>query len=134
MSTATQTGTVTIEGSITPSSVLPRGKRMTVSRTDYIDKLIAGGFVVVIDVDTTKPEKILTPVFTPQDTLEAIKAAQAAKLAQEDADLLTVPGRGASRDAWAAFLRQENITFTDEGRDALVALWYEDEDESNSGE
>lgn len=52
---------VTIEGSVTPSVVLSRGRRMTVERTPYIDALIRGGFVVVIEDHGAVPEAVLTP-------------------------------------------------------------------------
>lgn len=40
---------VTLEGSVTPSTFLARGKRMTVERTPFIDKLIRRGYVNVVD-------------------------------------------------------------------------------------
>jgi hypothetical protein len=69
---------VTLEGSITPSTFLARGKRMTVERTDFIDKLIRKGFVnVVPDPDAkTEVESITAP---------RLAAAKAEKAVQKTA-------------------------------------------------
>lgn len=66
---------VTLEGSITPSTFLARGKRMTVERTEFIDKLIRKGYVnVVPDPDAvTEVESITAP------KLEAAKAEKAVR-------------------------------------------------------
>ena len=66
---------VTLEGSVTPSTFLARGKRMTVERTDFIDKLIRKGYVnVVPDPDAkTEVESITAP------KLEAAKAEKAVR-------------------------------------------------------
>jgi hypothetical protein len=61
---------VTLEGSITPSTFLPRGRRLTVERTPYIDKLIQRGYVVVIDTPDAKTE--VESITAPK--LEAAKA------------------------------------------------------------
>lgn len=51
---------VTIEGSaITPSTFLPAGERRTVERTDFVEKLIAKGYVTVIEGDS--PDKAERP-------------------------------------------------------------------------
>lgn len=66
---------VTLEGSITPSTFLARGKRMTVERTPFINKLIHKGYVnVVPDPDAkTEVESITAP------KLEAAKAEKAVR-------------------------------------------------------
>ena len=46
---------VTIEGSVTPSVILPRGQRRTVMLTDRIQRLIDRGFVVVISREEVTP-------------------------------------------------------------------------------
>lgn len=53
MSSASKT-VVTIEGSVTPSVVLPRGERKTVVLTSRIQKLIDRGFVNVVTQHTVK--------------------------------------------------------------------------------
>lgn len=69
---------VTLEGSITPSTFLARGKRMTVERTEFIDKLIRKGFVnVVPDPDAkTEVESVTAP---------RLAAAKAEKAVQKTA-------------------------------------------------
>ncbi len=42
-------GTVEVEGSLTPSTFLARGERITVQRTEFIDKLIRRGFIVEVE-------------------------------------------------------------------------------------
>ena len=46
---------VTIEGSLTPSVVLPRGETRTVQLTPRIQRLIDGGFVIVKERTEIKP-------------------------------------------------------------------------------
>lgn len=65
---------VTIEGTITPSVALATGERLRVERTGYINKLISGGFVKVVE-EHGDPEP--TP---------AQKAAATRKANQERAD------------------------------------------------
>lgn len=66
---------VTLEGSITPSTFLARGKRMTVERTEFIDKLIRRGYVNVVATPdaVTEVESITAP------KLEAAKAEKAVR-------------------------------------------------------
>ncbi|ASU00805.1 hypothetical protein NTR1_43 [Nocardia phage NTR1] len=61
---------VTIEGSITPSTFLARGARLTVERTSYIDKLISRGYVTVVATPDAKTE--VESITAPK--LEAAKA------------------------------------------------------------
>lgn len=46
---------VTIEGSVNPSVVLPRGARRTVVLTPRVQRLIDRGYVVVIERHAVKP-------------------------------------------------------------------------------
>lgn len=66
---------VTLEGSITPSTFLARGKRMTVERTEFINKLIRRGYVNVVATPdaVTEVESITAP------KLEAAKAEKAVR-------------------------------------------------------
>lgn len=66
---------VTLEGSITPSTFLARGKRMTVERTEFIDKLIRKGFVNVVENPDAKTE--VESITAPQ--LAAAKAEKAVR-------------------------------------------------------
>jgi hypothetical protein len=52
---------VTIEGSVTPSVILPRGQRRTVTLTDRVQRLIERGFVVVVDWQDPEPERKAAP-------------------------------------------------------------------------
>lgn len=89
--------TITIEGSLTPSSDLPRGERRTVQDTDEVRKFVARGFANVVDEDGT-PEPAPLPEPVP------------------------APKRNASRDDWAEWLA-DNTDIVTEGkdRDALLA-------------
>lgn len=60
---------ITIEGSVTPSTFLARGERTTVERSEFIDKLIRKGYVVVV------PERM--PVAEEIEKLAAPKVAAA---------------------------------------------------------
>lgn len=66
---------VTLEGSITPSTFLARGKRMTVERTEFIDKLIRRGYVNVVPDPDAKTE--VESITAPQ--LAAAKAEKAVR-------------------------------------------------------
>lgn len=99
--------TITIEGSLTPASDLPRGQRRRVQDGKAVRKLVADGFAVVVDEDG-EPEPAPLPV--------AIKA----------------PAKSASGEAWAAFL-DEHTDIETEGRsrDQLVGdyeVWLETND------
>lgn len=66
---------VTLEGSITPSTFLARGKRMTVERTEFINKLIRRGYVNVVATPDAKTE--VESITAPK--LEAAKAEKAVR-------------------------------------------------------
>jgi hypothetical protein len=53
---------ITIQGSITPSTYLARGVQTRVERTEFIDKLIRGGFVIVVP----EPEPLAEPEPEPE--------------------------------------------------------------------
>src|SRR5690606_20485032 len=101
---------VTIEGSVTPSVLLPRGHRMTIERTEVIDKMMRRGFGVVVEEHTPAPViASITDVVTMAD------------VATEPAP---VPARNASREVWAAFLVEEGVPHEiGAPRDALIAAW-----------
>lgn len=103
---------VTIEGSITPSTFLRRGHRMTVERTDYIEKLIRGGYVVVVRN-------------LPADTeVVEIPAAQMPASRGESEVRTDPPARNAKRSDWADFLESQDIEFGEfDTRDELIARW-----------
>lgn len=103
---------VTIEGSITPSTFLRRGHRMTVERTDYIEKLIRGGYVVV--VRDLPAETEVAEVVDAQ-----LQAARAESEIRNDP-----PARNAKRSDWADFLESQDIEVGEfDTRDELIARW-----------
>lgn len=100
---------IVIEGTVTPSTFLATGERRTVTRTPFIDKLIAKGFVRVFDVLTTPlPESI--PVEQTTDEVEDTA--------------VVVPKKNETREVWAEFLARRRIPFTDDDRrDDLIAIY-----------
>ena len=106
---------VTIEGSLSPSTYLARGQRRTVQRTPDVEKLIAGGFVVV--VDEGEP---------PALTLFDVEPEDASEPGIADAP----PARNASRGDWAEYL-EANTEIVTEGktRDELIREWDDVADE-----
>lgn len=104
---------VTIEGSLTPSVVLPRGERRTVALTDRVQRLIDRGFVILIEDESDAPE----PAEVDERTDAEREADEQAALARS-----LVPKGNASRDEWADYLSQHaDVEFTDDdGRDDLV--------------
>lgn len=123
---------ITIEGSHTPSVILARGERRTVVRTPRIDRLIARGYLVVVDEQSrpaqSTPGRTLSEVLadpepaprTPSEPAPAPGPVQGELFSVTDLnssepapkldDDLTprgpgVPPRNASRDAWAGFAK-----------------------------
>lgn len=99
--------TITIEGSLTPASDLPRGTRRKVQDGDAVRKLVADGFAVIVD-EEGQPEPTPLP--------EPVKA----------------PAKSASREDWAEFLAEHtDIVTEDRTRDQLVGdyeVWLETHD------
>ncbi|MCV7424339.1 hypothetical protein H7K45_27710 [Mycobacterium yunnanensis] len=94
---------VTIEGSLSPSVELARGVRRTVTVTDHIRRLVAGGFVIVVDGsldDDPEPVAEVEP-----------------------------PAGNATTEEWLQFLRDQDVEVPvgddgeTPGREALKALW-----------
>lgn len=71
---------VTIEGSITPSTYLPRGKRTTVERTPFVDKLIKRGYVNVVQTHdaVAEVEAVAAPKVAAAKAEKAIRPKKAA--------------------------------------------------------
>lgn len=110
---------VTLEGTITPSTFLGRGARLTVERTPYIDKLIRRGFVRVVTESATGTGATV-------DTARAVVAAQAAQdepAAPTDAPTRE-PGRNASTEDWSEFMRAQGFDVAaDASRADLIDAW-----------
>lgn len=137
---------ITIEGSrTTKSTALEPGARLRVVRTAYIEALIRGGFVNVIETEPTYAEPVLTP--------EQTEAVERVLLTVEDHDVIetktfggetvtvdivptpdetddeddepyVVPALNASRPTWAAFLAERSVPYPAKAkRDDLIELW-----------
>lgn len=82
---------VTLEGSTTPSTYLPTGKRITVQRTTYVDKMVRKGFAKVIAVHA-------------QDTVLATVSA-----GEVVSPIAGVPPVSALKAEWADFLTAQHV-------------------------
>lgn len=111
------TATVTIEGSITPSAELARGERRTVQLTESVQRLIDGGFVVVVESDAPAP---VTPAVVDP--------------AGADPQTVSPPARNASREDWAEFLALAGFVTEGRGRDELIDMWDAHQDADALGE
>lgn len=137
--------TVTIEGSATPSAILGRGQRRTVAYTPRIKRLIARGFVVVVDDTPPSPPRRTLPEVLADPEPDTTAAAQAEPAPQPPAPPDAEPpnrtdhqspaapappdkppAKNASREAWVTFLSaQPDIGNIPPGasRDDLAAAW-----------
>lgn len=101
---------VTIEGSLTPSTYLPRGVRRVVTLTPFIERLVRRGFVRILPEEPTTEEV-------------AVAATDPA------------PARNATRDEWAEFLERQGFTVADSAtRTELIATWDEASGASTDGD
>lgn len=109
--------TVVIEGSLSPSSFLARGDRMEVQRSEFVEKLIVGGFVNVIseteDPEITPPAELSDPAVPP--LVDNEPAAEPPPRS----------GAGSGREEWAEFLAKHPGGFVTEGKDRtdLIGEW-----------
>lgn len=108
---------VTIEGSITPSTFLRRGARITVERTDYIDKLIRRGYVTVVQ------DFPAAAAAAAEEVAQTVQAQHAAVDAERQ--LSGTPARNASRDEWAAFMGDRAQFDDSHTRNDLIQMWDE---------
>lgn len=100
---------ITIEGTVTPSTFLPTGERRSVTRSSFVEKLIAKGFVRVVESAATK--------------VEPAPAVESAPVDEE----VDVPGRNESRETWAKFLDFQEVPYPEKAtRDDLIEVWYAD--------
>ena len=99
--------TITIEGSLTPSSDLPRGQRRRVQDSAEVREFVRKGFAVVVDEEGEQE---------PAPLPEPAKA----------------PNKSASREDWAEFLAEHTDVVTEgRTRDQLVGdyeVWLETHD------
>jgi hypothetical protein len=101
---------ITIEGSSTlPNTYLRPGRRMTVERTELVDKMIRRGFAVVIAEE--KPAAVEVAPAQELDHLRGVRGTEP-------------PARNASRDEWAEFLTAEEVPFDEDAtRGEMIAAW-----------
>lgn len=105
---------VTIEGSILPCAFLPRGERRTVQRTDFIDKLIARGYVVLIEEDGAAPAVVGEASWTGPRDPHIVTG-----------DVSPPPG-SALKGVWADFLDNQRIPYEETDTKAdLIRRWDE---------
>lgn len=86
---------ITVEGTITPSTYLATGKRITVDDTAYVRKLIARGYI-----------KIITEAVKPAEVVEEIEAITESQRETTDLEqqVRGAPALSALKTDWAAFL------------------------------
>ena len=111
---------VTVEGTITPSTFLATGHRLTIECTPYIEKLIRRGYVKVVSEDAAPaatPERESEPAPTTEDTA-AVEESMPKRREPE------MPARNARRDVWVEFLDQQGVAYADtDTRDQLIDRW-----------
>lgn len=115
---------ITIEGSkTTPTTFLKAGSRITVERTGYIDKLIARGYVNVVQIHES-PKTIMNEI--EQEVDEQRDAA-----AKEHA-LTGAPARNALTEDWRTYLTDRGFAGLENAtRAEMIAAW--EEDQANRG-
>lgn len=114
---------IIIEGTVTPSTLLSTGDRKTVERSAFIEKLIAKGYVKVVE-DAPK-STVAEPVSVQQTMAEveqvAVKASEPARLERKIVD---TPHRNGSREEWAEFLDSKTVAYPDGAtRNELIERW-----------
>lgn len=102
---------VTVEGSLTPSTFLARGARLTVERTSYIEKLIRKGYVVVVGNSPVIQE------------IESIVQPQLAATAAERR-IVQAPFISALKSEWAEFLDSQGVAYPEGAtKSEMIARW-----------
>lgn len=99
---------VTIEGSPTPCVFLPMGQQRTVTKSEFIDTLVAKGYVTILSTTTT-PD----PDPVDRGVLPEIPAPRK-----------TPKGTRATVAEWRAHLDHYKVPYDPEGTKAdLIAAW-----------
>lgn len=102
---------VTLEGTSTPSTYLARGARKTVERTGYVNKLIRGGYVRVVQEHRAMEEVLTT-------------AAQQYEAAVLERQITTAPTAVDPKPVWADFLERQHISYPKKATRAdMIARW-----------
>lgn len=148
---------LTVRGTTTPCAFLSRGMTRVVSRTEFIDTLIARGYVEVLSevgstlpspivaaleeltpeeraqIDLGAPGKVMLPeTMAPEVTLSPEQVEVFESLVGEAPTAANVvPRRNESKGTWQRFLKANGIPFDPSwSRDQLIAAWgVEDEEE-----
>ncbi|UYP17713.1 hypothetical protein OED52_13635 [Rhodococcus sp. Z13] len=112
---------VVIEGTVTPSTFLATGERRSVSRTGFVEKLIAKGFVRVVDQPAPAPtvaEK------APVEEATAESATGEGPAVVQSGDIPVPPSPNARRNTWAKFFDTIGLDYPAEAtRDELVDIY-----------
>lgn len=102
---------ITVEGTETPSTFLAAGERRSVARTEFIDKLIRGGFIREVQPAraAAPPIRYAAPAADYVDETETVRADDR-------------PAGNASTDTWRAYLDARGIEwFEEDTRADLIA-------------
>lgn len=99
---------VTIEGSkTTPTTFLAPGRRITVERTSYINKLLSRGYVDLIEEHAAEAQA--EPETKAEDAPETD---------------LAVPAESAAKSMWADFLDTRGVTYpADSTKAQMIEAW-----------
>jgi hypothetical protein len=110
---------VTLEGSITPSTFLARGKRMTVERTPFIDKLIRRGYVNVVETPdaVTEVESVTAPALAAAKAEKRIRKPRAKKATPAPEEPLPFDEGGLAPTSVTVTNDQPDIILTNEPAD-----------------
>ena len=114
---------ITVEGTITPSTFLAAGDRRTVTRTAFVEKLIAKGFIRVVE-DTPSPT-VADPVPV-QETMAEVDqaAATTSERSRLERRIVDAPNRNGSREEWAKFLDSQKVAYQEGAtRNELIERW-----------
>jgi hypothetical protein len=103
---------VTIEGSKTiPTTFLRPGRRLTVERTPFINKLISKGYVNVV-ADQPAVEHVVQIVETQREAAKNEKA------------LTGAPAESAAKSVWAEFLDSRGVEYpADATKAQMIEVW-----------
>lgn len=108
---------VTVEGSsITPSTFLAPGARVTVEHTKYIANLIKRGYVNLIQIHEPIHESgpVFVNDFEPEDDAPEIGP-----------DSFGTPPESAAKSVWSEFLTEHGVSYPDGATKAqMIEAWW----------
>lgn len=105
---------VTVQGTHTPAVGGPaRGERRDVEVSDKVRRWVRAGAVTVVAGKLNRPRPLQRPI-TPRPVAPAPEAPGEGDSDDGDPPVAVVPGRNASREHWANYLRAKGIRFPDD--------------------